>query len=425
MSKNKHQKKQPQQVNRINPTGNTTASTAGQPNKLENPALEKASQVGTCWHFSALDTLFFRESRPMESIGGAQLQSVFPPPARTVMGAVRTAIGQAQGINWHDFPHQPEHQALRELIGDADDMGCLSFQGPYLLKDGQRLYPAPLVLLKATQKNKGGADETVFTRLVPSSSLTDCDLGRVALPKMQLASLQGAKPLEQVWLTKEGLKVALEGRTPAANQVVDAKALFDSEERLGIGRDNATRTTGNGLLYQTQHVRPKSGVAIGMVVNGLEGTPPLPASGFVRLGAEGRLAHWERREAVALPPAQSKNQRLLVVLMTHARFDNGWLPDGFEKTTLDGSDNGQTVWRGQLHGVALRLMCAVVGKSVREGGWDLVNRSPRPVQALVPAGSAYFFEVESGQAHELQALHGSQIGQDTSHGRGEISIGIW
>ncbi|WP_308874022.1 hypothetical protein [Thiothrix subterranea] len=30
------------------------------------------------WRFKALDTWFFRESRPMESVGGSELLSAFP-----------------------------------------------------------------------------------------------------------------------------------------------------------------------------------------------------------------------------------------------------------------------------------------------------------------------------------------------------------
>jgi CRISPR-associated protein Cmr3 len=52
------------------------------------------------WRFSALDTLFFKESRPIESVGGSQLSSVFPPPARTLIGAIRTAIGEANSVDW-------------------------------------------------------------------------------------------------------------------------------------------------------------------------------------------------------------------------------------------------------------------------------------------------------------------------------------
>jgi CRISPR-associated protein Cmr3 len=387
-----------------------------------------SSEVGPCWCFSALDTWFFRESRPMESVGGAQLSSVFPPPARTVIGAIRTAIGQAHGVDWHNYPHgqQAGHQALRELMGDADGLGCLSFSGPFVIRSGQRLYPAPLVVLQAKQPDK--KDTAAFTRLVPSDGLTDCDLGRVQLPKKLNAAAQGAKPLEQTWLTAKGLRAVLAGQTPTADDVIEAKDLFHAEERLGIGRDNATRTTQDGLLYQTQHVRPAPDVELGMQVQGLETDQTVPAQGLMRLGAEGRMAHWSRSNGHMLLDSPAKGSRLLLVLMTHGRFTQGWLPDGFEVRKLPTS--GQTVWEGTLRGVTLRLLCAVVGKPVREGGWDLALRAPRSMESLTPAGSSYFCEVLNVDATAapggaVQALHGSHMGQDTALGRGEMAVGTW
>lgn len=379
--------------------------------------------AGNCWCFGALDTLFFKESRPMDSIGGAQLQSVFPPPARTLIGAVRTAIGGAHDVDWAEFHKNADHP-LRTLMGHTNDLGQLSFKGPFLIQDDNRLFAAPLVVLKEVVKDA----KPVFTRLAPSTTLTVCDLGNVQLPKKQDSTILGAKPLENTWLTAAGLQAVLAGNTPTASDLVPAQDLFDTEERLGIGRAHATRTTGDGLLYQTQHVRPKPNVEVGMHVQGLEQCPAVPAEGLMRLGAEGRIAHWRRNTGHTLPasPVQdkSKSNRIMLVLMTHAHFAKGWLPDGFDELTLS---SGQTVWEGDINGVSLRLLCAVVGKPVREGGWDLANQIPRPIQNLVPAGSCYFFEVlaagPNGEA--LRKLHGSHTGQDTAYGRGELAVGLW
>lgn len=110
--------------------------------------------------FSAVDTLFFRETRPMESQG--ELQSVFPPSVRTLAGAVRSWIGEYTNVDWHDFEKknkahqkdnsQPPHE-LRKIIGFGDYLGGLKFQGAWLNLNGQRLYPAPLNLMK-TKKDE-------------------------------------------------------------------------------------------------------------------------------------------------------------------------------------------------------------------------------------------------------------------------------
>ncbi len=365
------------------------------------------------WRFSALDTLFFKESRPMEAVGGAQLQSVFPPPARTLIGAIRTAIGEAHQVDWKAYARDEQHP-LKALIGSADSLGPLSFTGPFLTKAGQRLFPVPLALLSGTAAGKA---EEEFTRLEPSAVVTVCDLGAVRLPKIK-KPLPGAKPLENTWITREGFETFLKGELPAAKTIEKPDGLHHSEERLGIGRDNARRTTVDGLLYQTRHVRPRQDIAIGIHVHGLSSTQ-VARQGLTRLGAEGRLASWECDAAQVLPKVYIKNKRVVLVLLTHAQFRQGWLPDGFSQVTLP---TQQTVWEGVLHGVSLRLISCVVGKPVREGGWDLVNRLPRTMDSLVPAGSCYFCEVLQGNPSELQ---GRQIGQDTAYGRGEIALGNW
>jgi len=383
------------------------------------------------WCFEALDTWFFKESRPLEAVGGAQLTSMFPPPARTLIGAVRTALGDAHAVHWPDYAAQASHP-LRALMGSPEDLGPLSFQGPYLLrKDGrhsERLYPAPLALMH-TPPDEEGHQPMAFTRLRPGASAVQCDLGWVRLPQKHNAQLTGAKPAEAMWLTQAGLKAVLHGELPRAADLLQAKDLFDSEERLGIARDHHTKRPIDGLLYQTRHIRPRAGVALGMTVHGLDRAafPALAPQGMARLGAEGRLAAWSQCPVQALPAVQVTGQRLMLCLLTHACFEHGWVPDGFVLTTSEAGGRPLNVWSGQLAGKNARLVSAVTGKPVREGGWDLASHKPRTLHALVPAGSCYFFELDS--AHDARqvaaALHGGQWGRESAWGRGQIAVGLW
>jgi CRISPR-associated protein Cmr3 len=368
------------------------------------------------WEFAALDTLFFKESRPMESVGGSELQSAFPPPARTLIGAVRTAVGEALDTDWTRYGRDDRHP-LRARIGSPESLAPLSFSGPWLTRAGQRLHAIPLALLFSH-------DKTAQTRLRPASAPQHCDLGHVCLPEKAKPALAGAGPLEKAFVTPDGLLAFLEGREISAAQIVETKALFSQEERLGIARDNASRVTGDGLLYQTRHVRPHSEAELGLAigVQGLDDSD-LPRRGVARLGAEGRLANWQRKAAdtTTLPKRPSSAKGIVLVLQTHALFTGGWLPDGFSAIERD----GQRLWQGTLGGISLRIVCAVTGKPVREGGWDLVNHCPRPLQSLVPAGSCYFCEVDGAPDAACKALTGLRIGQDTEYGRGELVVGYW
>lgn len=367
------------------------------------------------WCFDPLDSWFFREARSAGATGGGELASVFPPPVRTVAGAVRNLIGQARDVDWDDFLREDGCPELKQQIGTGDHLDALRLTGPYPLWNGQRLYPAPLYLLAKPEPEPG---KTEYGFLRPGDPV-ECDLGKVRLPVLS-PPLPGAKPLENVWLDRDGLERVLRGEPP--RRLYRADDLYAEEPRLGIARDNRHRTAVEGLLYQTRHIRPQSELAIGVTVTGAP-SEPYPERGLARFGGEGRAGAMTVREPQVLPssPRTERGMGLLLVLLTHADFgDDRWLLPGFG--ALEGDIQA---WRGELHGVELVVHAAVLGKAVREGGWDLFSRQPRPVVSLIPAGSVYFCTVEGDAATAIAALHGKHIGHDTALGRGELAVGLW
>jgi CRISPR type III-B/RAMP module-associated protein Cmr3 len=224
------------------------------------------------FRFSALDTWFFRESRPMETIGGSELASVFPPPPRTLLGAIRTAIGDNSGVDWKTFN---KSHLLGNLIGFGDDLGPLKLSGPWLSWKGERLYPVPMFLLR-----KG--DDFARMRI---GDAAESSLGRVRLPEISQGR-QGFKPMERTWINKIGLERLLAGQCVDKDHLFPAKRMFEEEARLGIARDNTTRIADDGLLYQTRHIRPKSDLAIEADIVLAQDSPTLRDwSGSVAKGA--------------------------------------------------------------------------------------------------------------------------------------------
>lgn len=360
------------------------------------------------WRFDPLDSWFFREARPFGAATGGELSSVFPPPAHTGAGAVRTLIGEAQGVDWERFAHDGEYADLKRSIGVGDDLGQLHIGGPYPLWKGERLYPAPLHLLAKTGQ---------YTVLQPGEPV-ECDLGRVRLPQLATV-LPGAKPLENAWLDGPNLRRVLQGQVPET--IYRSSDLYAEESRLGIARDNARRTAADGLLYHTRHLRPRPELAIGVTVSGIPPELHL-ARGVTRFGGESRASAVTVGDVRPLPPAPDiDSPNLLLVLLTHADFSDDWRPPGFEP----GAQDDAKVWRGLLNGVELTLHSAVLGKVVREGGWDMRRQEPRPVRSLIPAGSVYFCSVEGDVRAAATALHGWHAGHATALGRGELAVGFW
>ncbi len=339
------------------------------------------------WQFEALDSLFFRGAKPFNSGEGGFLDSQFPPTAQTMAGVIRAAIAESKGVDWHKFRSggQPE---IAVLIGkDSDDAGKLNFCGPYMRKDGQRLYPVPLHLLYSSKLGKWG-------KLQPAKDSLKTDMGDKFLPEVVQPSVEGAKPLENTWLKGAEFKEVLNGRNPASFYEEDA--LFMGESRTGICRDNETRKVNEGMLYFTRHIRLKEGVILAMDV---EGAGDIKQS-MLRLGGEGRMANMQMSDGTHVRFKYGNEHTAMIVLLTHGDFGGKPEPD------LDG----------------IEIVSACTGKSVREGGWDYKNRKPKPLKSLVPAGSVYFVkEKENGAIAQL----GAPIGNRTAFGYGEIAVGTW
>lgn len=394
------------------------------------------------WRFSALDTLFFRDSRPHGSAGAAVLGSLFPPSARTVAGAIRFLIGNALGANWATFGKAPLGEPmlaggvdLLALIGRHDDYGSLRFTGPWLSVGSesgwQRLYPAPRTLVADSAGR-------LLSRLEIGPAI-ECDLGQVHLPCMP----RGLQSADGIWLDRHAYAQAWSGDPPTTG-VHRASDLFTEEPRLGIARAPDQHTAAPGLLYQTLHIRPREGaphgpsgkrperLAIEVGLTAGEGVPETLAR-LARLGGEGRLVdvHVEAGDSgIPEPPALSEAcVGLILTLLTPADLDGGWLPPGFEAIR----NGSTTVWRGTLQGTDLTLHSAVIGKVIREGGWDLAARKPRAVRSLVPAGSAWYATIADRHGRRLRGLelaaaiddlHGAYL-QPNALGRGQLAVGTF
>lgn len=370
--------------------------------------------------FSQIDSWFFREARPYDTIGGIELSSVFPPAARTIGGAVRSLMGERAGLDWRYPSRDTDVQAsVRARIGGAADFGSLRMRGPYLERGGERLFTVPLSLLRL----KNGKS---WRRLGIGPAMR-CDLGNVRLPILQVGD--GGASAPSGWLTSRGFDEFLCGEVPSSESFLATRSLTTDDSRLGIARINSRRTVEEHMLYQTSHVRLSGDVDVVVEIDGLEPDDLPPGGAYVPFGGDGRLARLEISDTPSAPsprPAGGESG-LILVLVTHAALEHTNdgpvpLPSRFVPQTRT---DGRNVWMGEINGVDLEIESAVIGKPVREGGWDIANRCPRPVRSLIPAGSAWYCRV-SGDANEAaRRLHGQQVGTETEIGRGEIAVGVW
>ncbi len=436
----------------------------------QKPAKAKKQAV-TLWRFNALDSWFFREARPMDALGDSLLNSVFPPPSSSLIGAVRYLIGEREGVDWHKYAAYIEelHQSIPKqnqpketqswlqrwqgkktqptqeykpvelkpleqrdenrwihCLGYPDDLTPLKFSGVFLSQGNQRLYPVPAILVKEKLKDADAELKLAFLSLgEPMLS----DLGEIRFPRVKGADKHSQYTnLQEYLMTEVDFHNVLSGKLPQATDLIKKDTLFQMETHVGIGRDNKTRTIQEGLLYQTQHVRPEPDVALEIELTGY--TLKKPFKDLLRLGGEGRLA------AVEVTPTKKGSKTLL---HQPAKNDKGFmlinlfpsptehaipLPAGF----IVEEENQQLPISGyfkELKDIKVTIHSAIVDKALRYGGWNLAQHRTRPTQTYLPAGSVWFCTVETNQSEVAASLAKARIQQQKFGHHGQFAIAPW
>jgi CRISPR-associated protein Cmr3 len=380
-----------------------------------------------------IDAWFFRDGRPYDQEESTQawVESQFPPPAPTVIGALRLALARAQGFSglgsWNP--------ALAAVLGDGpDDLGALRFVGPRLRRRDEELFPLPRHVLGELARVGAQEDDRPTSwvardLLAPAAMPGACDLDGSAEHPVWLPQPTGMSGLERVpghradqWVTATGLARVLAGRLPEASQIAGADALWRLEPRVGLERAWPTRTARQGALYSPSYVRLGRHVSLAVGISGVPDGWSLPST--LTLGGEGRMAYCDGLDrplslpacpAEAFRQASAGRRRLAVILLTPAclmspQDEPAWPRPGEPLPGLSGT----------------RVVSACMDRPLLIGGWDGRRRQPLPLRPFAPAGSVWFCELDDdADLDEVLARHGDHIGRDTAYGFGQIALGVW
>jgi len=396
--------------------------------------------VNKTWRFKPADTVFFRGGKPFEAGESGWLESFFPPSPHTMQGIIRTRI-LTEFTNNFEYNHDGTWQGIADGLnladeigkaGQSEDLGKLKLNGPFLTHNGQRLYPLPFDVVQTKDEK--------LTYLAPDLNPITCDLGKVRLP---VVDCSGVKNLNEVYIEKNGLERILLGEDllgidskkdlyylfpPEDKEAEQLNILADREARIGLARDNDTRTCLEGHLYAISMIRPRENVGFEVDVSGIGNKLQDLDRTVQRIGGEGKLSEISINDTTSkleihdLAAKINKNKgRFKLVFVTPARFKaNGWLFDGFVKDAGDG-------WRGTLEGIPCRLISACVGKAQKIGGWNMAKgrKCPKDLVAYVPAGSVYFLQADINGSDIVKGLKTGQIGEEKALGFGQFFIGTW
>jgi CRISPR-associated protein Cmr3 len=161
-----------------------------------------------------------------------------------------------------------------------------------------------------------------------------------------------------------------------------------SELKVGIGRDDQTRTSGDtGKLYRVglQRLSARGGMSrleLAVVYENLS----VPDSGILKMGAEGKCVSYRTESMPNFDISdlrQSESRRFKLYLMTPGIFDRGWVADW--------------MLQGAYNGINFDFIGAASGRSMHMGGFDMKQGKPKPMRKAVPAGSVYYFELKDGK----------------------------
>lgn len=358
----------------------------------------------TYYYVRPTDSLFVRGNLAFGD-SGEHGTGQMPPPPSLFAGAFRSALLGRDASQLNSFLSQGRcsDAALAQCLGTPEVPG--DFRITWLSLAGEtdiETTPEPIAPLPADLLMLGNTFATLEPRTVACGVQSAGDLPFRAT----LVSAKQEKPKGGVYLDAKALSQYLSGQRPEQAHSIESKHLYQRDPRLGIGLNADARTAEEGQIYTTEgfafspkdHKATAKFASTGFLV-GIQGVADLmPAEGVLRLGGDGRSAHYRRvnfsAPVVPTLPGQAKRFRLL--LQTPALFSQGWLPEG---VTLQ--DDGS--YRLQGDGFQARLACAALGRRDTVSGWDLYQWQPKPAQAAVPAGSVYWFDEFDGDFGKLAA----------------------
>lgn len=349
-----------------------------------------------------VDVWMFRDGKPFNSGEGHFANSIFPPTAITVQGMLRNLLIEQNPHSVYAY-RRGENTRLTEQIGDPNTikLGNFFMSGPYLacwddIGQLERYFPLPADVAQ----NKR---EELHPRKLEKINLDEFSDLNVSLARLQY--VEDEQDPEPLWIPESVfVHDYLAGRIFGVRDCRKEQDLFSFEIRSGIGKDYSKNTVKEGLLYSASFVRLAGDVCLLVKVNPELYQPLFPdeiTTHYAQFGGEGRLARIRhvddsRVNSYQFQPSASANG-YKAVLLTPAWIEN--------PLTIPG------------------LKSAAYQRPLSIGGWDMIQRHPRPIRQFLRPGSVFFFGEEipypmlSEDVADMPAL--------SKLGFGEYLVGTW
>lgn len=331
----------------------------------------------------AIDTLFFRDAKPFEMGDENWANGIFPPLPSAFYGAIRTAY----------FSQNP--QKLQDWNDGKieDPTKNLKIKGIYLYKD--------TILMPIFSEFVSEDEEKNFferNSLLPNEEVFSSAKTAINPYSKEVEGVQGFLSIDMFSALNDFINDVQSKPKP----FVKAERILTKEPKIGIARQNSTKTTEEGKLYRVNlnrlEIAGDTNKKLSFLVDvNIEILGEQFKLNFLKLGGENKLAECKLADtSISISfPKPTLVKHFKIALLSPAIFtkteegrkEGGWLPDCFVY------DETQKAYIGTWQGVRLKLLRAFVGSSVPVGGFDVKEKQPKMMYRAVSAGSVYHFEI--------------------------------
>lgn len=322
-------------------------------------------------HIEAIDTLFFRDGKPFSMGDEVWADAIFPPLPSVIYGALRSALMFQKGYSAEETINNTKNFKIHNiylLAGNEASEYSPVFPFPYDLIKYKRQSPLFLALTNDTLSSS--SFEKIFQ----------------APKKDKAEDVHGKSFLERQYFRNY-----LRGKEDNI-QDTSLSTYLIPEPKIGIGRDNFTRTTSGdaeGKMYRVGMQRLamidqkqfKNLHSLKIAVEFEEIN--LDNDGLIRLGGENKIVKYttQSNEDINISFDNIHSNIIRVYFATPAVFENGWCPQIFLQTDFEG--------------VSFNLLTCAVGKPIYAGGFDMKAQTPKYMFKAIPAGSVYYLKTNS------------------------------